>query len=231
IEPAQQSFLLGLLLLGEGPPGERGDAELQKRFGPEVTRAAIAKELEAEAIARGPQYKGIHVGVHHGLGLTLLAQARDHLDKGERVAGLPLLDRAMGQFAEALRLAPAYLMSIRKLAMAYDLKGDHPAAIEWLRRGADLWPDDLPTRVELAEALFRSGEYRDAIQQLDEARQMNTIMEPRELARLYFNRGLILYQGLNDPGRALYNFEKSLSIDPGYSQAPAIRNIVFVLRT
>src|SRR5206468_1807868 len=214
IEPAQQSFLLGLLLLGEGPPGERGDAELQKRFGPEVTRAALAKELEAEAIARGPQYKGSHVGVHHGLGLTLLAQARDHLDKGERVAGLPLLDRAMAQFAEALRLAPAYLLSIRKMAMAYDLKGDHPAAVEWLRRGVDLWPEDLQTRAELAEALFRAGEYRDALRQLDEARQLNADMDPNEMARLYFNRGLILYEGMNEPGRALYNFEKSIAIDP-----------------
>jgi len=231
IDQAQQAFMLGLLLLGEGPQGERGEAELKKRFGADVTRQALMKELESEAIARGPQFKGIHIGIHHGLGLTLLAQAGALLDRGGRTEALPLLDRAMGQFAEALRLAPAYLMSIRKLAMAYDLKGDHPAAIEWLRRGADLWPDDLPTRVELAEALFRSGEYRDAIQQLDEARQMNTSMDPRELARLYFNRGLILYQGLNDPGRALYNFEKSLSIDPGYSQAPATRNIVFVLRT
>ncbi|HKB07460.1 MAG TPA: glycosyltransferase family 39 protein [Candidatus Polarisedimenticolia bacterium] len=230
IEPAQQSFLLGLLLLGEGPPGERGDAELQKRFGPEVTRAAISKELEAEAIARGPQFKGIHVGVHHGLGLTLLAQAGALLDKGERVAALPLLDRAMAQFAEALRLAPAYLLSIRKMAMAYDLKGDHSAAVEWLRRGVDLWPEDLQARAELAEALFRAGEYREALKLLDEARQLNADMDANEMARLYFNRGLILYQGMNEPGRALYNFEKSIAIDPNYSQASVIRSTILSLR-
>jgi len=231
IDQAQQAFLLGLLLLGEGPPGERGEAELRKRFGPGVTRQALLKELETEAIARGPQFKAIHVGIHHGLGLTLLAQASDLLDRGDRSEALLLLDRAMAQFAEALKLAPAYLLSIRKMALAYDLKGDHPSAVEWLRKGIDLWPDDLQTRAELAEALFRAGEYREALKQLDEARETNTTMEPRELARLYFNRGLILYQGLNQPGQALYNFEKSLSLDPAYSQALTIRNTILVLRS
>jgi len=130
VEEAQQSYMLGLLLLGEGPQGLQGDAELQSRFGPQVTRDALLKEVEAEAVARGPQFKGIHIGVHHGLGLTLVAQARALMDKGERTQALPLLDQAMAQFNEALRLAPAYLLSIRKMAVALDLKGDHPGAIE-----------------------------------------------------------------------------------------------------
>jgi len=56
-------------------------------------------------------------------------------------------------------------------------------------------------------------------------------MTPEELARLYFNRGIILFQGMNEPGRALYNFEKSLEINPGYSQAEEIRKTVMGLQT
>jgi len=231
IENAQQAYLLGLLLLGEGRQGLQGDAELQVRFGAQVTREALLKELEAESIARGPQFKGIHIGIHHGLGLTLLAQAKGLLARGDRTKALPLVDQAVAQFNEALRLAPAYLLSIRKMAVAFDLKGDQSAAIEWLRKGADLWPDDLQTRVELAEALFRTGEYKDALRQLDEARAANSDIEPNELARLYFNRGLILFEGLNDPGRALYNFEKSLEINPEYSQAGVIRTTIITLQT
>jgi len=231
IENAQQAYLVGLLLLGEGPQGLQGDTDLQARFGPQVTREALMKELEAESIARGPQFKGIHIGIHHGLGLTLLAQAKGLLAKGDRTTALPLVDQAVAQFNEALRLAPAYLLSIRKMAVAFDLKGDQPAAIEWLRKGADLWPEDLQTRVELAEALFRTGEYKDALRQLDEARAANGAIEPDELARLYFNRGLILLQGLNDPGRALYNFQKSLEINPSYSQAAVIRKTIMTLQT
>jgi tetratricopeptide (TPR) repeat protein len=230
IDRAQQSYLLGLLLLGEGPQGEQGEAELQKRFGPGVTREALREELETEAIARGPQFTGIHIGIHHGLGISLLARAGDLLGKGRRLEALPLVDQAMAQFAEALKLAPAYLLSIRKMAVAFDLKGDHPAAIEWLRKGVDLWPEDLQARAELAEALYRSGEYKDALRQLDEVRQANKSIEPHDLARLYFNRGLILYQGLNEPGRALYNFERSIELDPAYSQAATTRNTILILR-
>ena len=230
IEPAQQAYLMGLLLLGEGPPGAAGDAELQKRFGPHVTRAAILKEVEEEAVARGPQFKGIHIGIHHGLALTLLAQAKDLLDKGDRTQALPLVDQAMAHLGEALKLAPSYLLSIRKMAQAYDLKGDLPTAIEWLRKGADLWPDDLQCRIELAEALFRSGEYKDALKQLDEARASNRNMESNERARMYFNRGLIYYEGLNDPGRALYDFLKCLETNPAYSQEPVVRSTILTLQ-
>ena len=101
IDRAQQAYLLGLLLLGEGSQGERGESELQSRFGPSVTRQALMKELEAESVARGPQVKGIHIGIHHGLGLTLLAEAGDLLGKGDRQRALPLVDQAMVQIGRA----------------------------------------------------------------------------------------------------------------------------------
>ena len=230
-EQALQEYLQGMLLLGEGPPGARGDAELKSRYGPEATRAAIAKELEAESIARGPQFKGIHLGIHHGIGITLTQKAQSLLEKGERQKAMPLLDEAITQFNEALRLAPAYLLSIRKLALAYELKGDHAAAIEWLRKGIDLWPDDLQVRADLAEALSNAGEYNDALKQLDEARTANKTMDPHVLARLYHYRGRILLEGLHEPGRALYNYERTLELDPTYPQADEIRNTVLFLRS
>lgn len=229
-DEALQAYLTGLLLLGEGPPGARGDAELQARFGPGASRDALMKELEAESIARGPQFKGMHIGIHHGIGITLVQQAQGLLDRGDRQKALPLLDQAMAQFQEALKQAPAYLLSIRKMARAFALKGDQPAAIEWLRKGADLWPDDLQTRAELAEALFKSGEFKDALRQLDQGRAMHKDLAAPELARIYFHRGLILQQGLNEPGKALYNFERALELDPHYSQAGEIKATVTYLR-
>ena len=228
---ALQQYLEGMLLLGEGPPGALGDAQLKSRFGPEATRAAIQKELEAESIARGPQFKGIHLGIHHGIGITLEQKAQALLDKGERAKAMPLLDEAIAQFNEALKLAPAYLLSIRKMALAYELKGDHAASIEWLRKGIDLWPDDLQVRADLAEALSNAGEYNDALKQLDEARAMNKTMDPHVLARIYHYRGRILLEGLREPGRALYNYERTLELDPAYPQADDIRNTVMILRS
>jgi tetratricopeptide (TPR) repeat protein len=229
-DEALQEYLTGLLLLGEGPPGARGEAELQARFGTGATREALMKELEVESIARGPQFKGMHIGIHHGIGITLVQQAEQLLGRGERQKALSLLDQATAQFQEALKQAPAYLLSIRKMARAYALKGDQPAAIEWLRKGADLWPDDLQTRVELAEALFKTGEFKEALRQIDQGRAMHKDLSAKELASIYFHRGLILQQGLNEPGKALYNFERALELDPQYSQAGEIKATVLYLR-
>ena len=227
---SRQAYLTGLLLLGEGPRGARGEAELQARFGTGATREALMKELEVESIARGPQFKGMHIGIHHGIGITLVQQAEQLLGRGERQKALSLLDQATAQFQEALKQAPAYLLSIRKMARAYALKGDQPAAIEWLRKGADLWPDDLQTRAELAEALFKTGEFKEALRQIDQGRAMHKDLSPQELARIYFHRGLILQQGLNEPGKALYNFERALELDPQYSQNGEIKATVLYLR-
>ena len=227
---ARDSYTGGLVLLGEGPPGERGDALLRERFGPGVTVEALKRELEVESVARGPQFKGMHLGIHHGLGIALVQEAHGLLDQGRRVEALGLLDQAIAQFEEALRIAPSYMLSHRKMARAWLLKGDSPHAIEWLQKGIDLWPDDVPARLELAELLYSTGDYRGALRQLDAARHYNASMEPETLAQIHLNRGLVLLRGLDDPGRALWNLEQSLALAPDHSQAPAIRQEVEGLR-
>jgi tetratricopeptide (TPR) repeat protein len=226
---ALQHYMRGLVYLGEIPPGEAGDA-LVARLGPGVTREALAKELEVEAIARGPQFKGMHLGMHHGIGIALVQKAGALLERGERREALPMLDQAIAQFQEALRIAPAYLLSHRKMARAYALKGDSESAVEWLAKAADLWPEDLQTRFELAEQLYNKREFRRALHHLDEARAYNRDATARERALLYFHRGLILYSGLGEPGRALFNFEKALETDPSLPQSRDVRNVILELR-
>jgi tetratricopeptide (TPR) repeat protein len=223
---AQQSYMTGLILLGEGPPGEAGDALLREQFGPRVTREAIARELEVESVARGPQFKGIHLGIHHGLGIAMVQQAQDLLDQGHRVEAMPILEAAIAQFDEALRIAPSYLLSHRKLARAYILKGDTPRGVEILRKAVDLWPEDAPARLELAEVLYASGEFRDALHQLDAARHYNAEMSREEEAQVTMNRGLIFMHGLEEPGKALYDFNRALELDPNHPQATAIRQAI-----
>ena len=60
---------------------------------------------------------------------------------------------------------------------------------------------------------------------------MNKTMDPHVLARIYYYRGRILMQGLREPGRALYNYERTLELDPAYPQADQIRNTVMILRS
>ena len=229
-EKARQSYTTGLVLLGEGPGGPEGDAVLERAFGPGVTREAILKELAVESVARGPQYKGIHLGIHHGLGIASLQEAQTLITRGQRAAAMALLDRAIAQFQEALKIAPSYLLSHRKMARAWQLRGDTPAAVEWLRTAVDLWPEDLQARLDMAEVLYATGEFREALQHLDAARHYNKEIEAAALAQIHFDRGLIYFRGLNDDGRALYNMEKAIALDPQHPQAQAIRAAIQVLR-
>ncbi|HEU4401271.1 MAG TPA: tetratricopeptide repeat protein [Candidatus Polarisedimenticolia bacterium] len=228
-EKALQSYMTGLLLLGEGPPGPEGEA-LLRRLGPGVTGEALRKELEVESIARGPQFKGIHLGIHHGIGIALLMQAQTLLGRGRRAEALPLIDRAIVQFQEALKLAPAYLLSIRKLARAYILKGDSATGIEWLNKGVDLWPEDFPIRLEIAEALYDHGDYEPALRNLDEARLYDKGLDDLEKSDIHFYRGLIYQRGLNDPAKALYDFERTLALNPSHPQASEIKKTIAALR-
>jgi tetratricopeptide (TPR) repeat protein len=226
---ALNSYMTGLILLGEGPPGQEGDA-LLRRIGAGVSRGALAKEVEVEAVARGPQFKGIHLGIHHGIGLAFLQQAENLLESGNRAQAMPLLDRAIGQFQEALKISPSYLLSQRKLARAYAVKGDTASAVDGLQRAVDQWPQDPLARLDLAELLYKTGDFGGAMRQLDELRKENTTLGGRDLAQIFVNRGLIFSQAMNQPGRALYCFEKALEIDPHYPDASEVQAQVLRLR-
>jgi tetratricopeptide (TPR) repeat protein len=226
-EKALSYYRMGLAYLGEGgPAGER----LLRRQNPGLSLEALKEELETESVARGPQFKGMHIGIHHGIGIALVQQATALLDRGDRARALPLLDQAIAQFSESLRIAPAYLLSHRKMARAYALKGDAAAAVELLTRAADLWPEDLDVRFEIAELLHNRGDHRAAMRHLDEARLYNKSMGDRELARLRFYRGLIFFRGLEEPGKALYDLESALALDPGMPQAGEVRETILALR-
>jgi tetratricopeptide (TPR) repeat protein len=226
---ALQSYRIGLVLLGEGPTGARGE-EILSRFGPDVSRERLLKELEVESIARGPQFKGIHIGIHHGIGIALVDQAQNLLKQGERTRAMALLDQAIAQFDEALKLAPSYLLSLRKMAKAYQLKGDTATALDWYRKAIDMWPDDLRTRLDVAELLFDTGDFKTALRHLEEARREGKNLDDAQLAEIYFNRGFIFLQGLKQPGRALYDFEKVLALNPGYPQGDQLRGTILRLR-
>ncbi len=228
---ALEHYEAGARLLGDEPPWMKPDEALVRRlFGPEATREALQREMQTEALARGPQFKGIRIGIQHGLGIALLVKAERLMERGERTRALPLLDRAMIQFDRVLELAPSYLLSIRKMARAHALRGDHAGAVEWMRKGVDLWPDDLRARLELAEALFNGGRPGDALTEIDAALRESASLPRRDLAQIYYNRGVVLLNGLSEPGRALWALEKALELDPALPQGRETRAMTLELR-
>ena len=82
---ALESYGIGARLLGEEPSWmPQNEAFLARMFGEGVSREAIQRELQVEGLARGPQYKGIRIGIQHGIGIALLMKAERHMARGER---------------------------------------------------------------------------------------------------------------------------------------------------
>ena len=150
--------------------------------------------------------------------------------RGERTRAIPMIDRAIGQFDSVLKMAPSYLITIRKMAQAYALRGDHASATEWYRKGVDLWPDDLPTRLELAKALFDGGDPHASLREIDQALASEGSLDPKVAAQVYYNRGVLFLNGLSEPGRALFAFEKALALDPTLPQGGETRAMTIELR-
>ncbi len=230
LDEALRAYFCGLVLLGEGPADARGDLLLRQCGGSDATREAIRAELEVESVRKGPQFKGIHIGIHHGIGISLLQQAEDKMAQGERQEALSLIDDAIAQLMEVQKLAPAFLLSIRKLGSAYLLRGDTATAIEWLRKGVDLWPEDVQARFDLAELLYRTGDHKGAMRQIEEAWHYAGDLDAAQRARMYFYRGKIYLEGLNEPGKALYDFERALDLDPRIPQEAEARQRIDMLR-
>jgi len=179
--------MLGLVLLGEGPPGAEGERLLQ------VWPRRHAGEAGARAGGRvgraGGRSSRIHVGIHHGLG-SPGCSGQELLDRGDRRAAMPLLDRAIAQFGEALRIVPSYELSLRKIARAYDLKGDHATALDY-EEGRATSAGRSHGALELAEALYNGGDFKASLAVLDQARRVSAHLSPRDLSHIYMGPGLV----------------------------------------
>jgi tetratricopeptide (TPR) repeat protein len=84
--------------------------------------------------------------------------------------------------------------------------------------------------MELADLLYASGRFREALRHLEEVRLQKPDMETRDLAHLHYSRGLIQLRALGEREPALYNFERALELDPGHAMAGFMRSAVEELR-
>jgi len=101
--------MLGLVLLAKGLPVPRARG-CCRVWAPRHAGEAGASWRSSRSRG-GRSSQGIHVGIHHGLGIAWLLKGQELLDRGDRRAAMPLLDRAIAQFGEALRIVPSYELS------------------------------------------------------------------------------------------------------------------------
>jgi len=227
-QQALDSYAVGLLALDgleDGPDDPRLNL-----YGARMTRERLGREIATLKEEHQRELRDVHVGLHHGTAVAFMGQAERLIAQDRRKVEAALLDSAIREFDEALRIFPTYTMSMRLEANAYRLQGDNDRAVATLRQIVSLYPEAVPVRLELAELLFAGGDARGALAALIPRIKEPTNIETRQWAQLLFLRAMIFDRGLSDPARALYDFEKVLELDPEHVQAPAIRERVKDLR-
>ncbi len=102
---------------------------------------------------------------------------------------------------------------LNNVAALYYATGNYKDAAEYWKRAAERSPDFLDARIRLSLALFRNGQNREAIEQLDGILEK----DPRN-AQVLNLRGKIRFE-TDDPKSALGDFERALEAGPDYTPA------------
>jgi Flp pilus assembly protein TadD len=91
--------------------------------------------------------------------------ASARLDLARMLDGLGRTDEAAAAYGDLLRVSPRSLEGLGLLAAVHTRQGKHAEALPLLRRYAELKPDDLANRQNLAFALEKTGDEAAAIDQ------------------------------------------------------------------
>lgn len=211
--------------------------------GPDIGITASSSEFKKEA--RASRAEGLRLqklGDFEGA-LNLFQKAIDldpsyalaYNDLGIVYETLGFLDSAEAGYQEAIRITPELTSPYANLALLYENKGElNKAASYWSKRAA-LGSQDDPWRKKAEDRLSELSrvdpELKEKYIELETARLMNKIAEEkmakkfndRKWAKEYYLSAKNLYNSREYP-KALQEAEKSLSLDPGNSEAIKLRD-------
>jgi tetratricopeptide (TPR) repeat protein len=145
--------------------------------------------------------------------------------EAERLAALGAVARQQGNMEEALRdyrqateADPAYFDAALALSLTAVDAGNYDTALEGLFRALTLRENSADARYAFAWVLEKRGYYIDAANELDKFLSAH----PKE-ARGHLLLGNLDAEKLGKPKQARQHYAKVLELDPGNSQASAIR--------
>jgi tetratricopeptide (TPR) repeat protein len=128
---------------------------------------------------------------------------------------------SIGEFNEAIRLDPNFVLAYSGRAFCYVGQGNHGRAVEDFNEAIRLNP-------EYKEAYYNRGcchselkEYKLAIENFDEAIRLDP-----EYEKSFNNRGYC-YDELEEHGRAIEDYSEAIRLNPEYKKAYANRAVTY----
>jgi 4-amino-4-deoxy-L-arabinose transferase-like glycosyltransferase len=215
---AEKEYHRGLQILGD----EEMDPATALSLG--VDPARVRQEVETEQMAQGVNFATIKAGLHFGLGALWVDQGKD-LMSTDRGKAEDLLRRGVKEMETAAKAVP-YPAFLRRLAEGYGLLHLGDQAEKTYRAALMTAPEDFGLHYDLAGLYYEKGSYPEAMAELKEANKAKKTLTPAELSDYHFGVGLILLDGYQARGKALYHFQQALAANPIHREAKRIRELI-----
>jgi lipoprotein NlpI len=134
--------------------------------------------------------------------------AVSYFDRGLAYGRKGMVDRAIQDLDQAIRLNPDFAEAYSNRGNAYNVKGAYDLAIQDLDQAIRLNPDLALAYYNRGNAYYAKGAFARAIEDYDRAIQL----EP-DFAIVYFSRARA-YTGKGDFGRATEDFDHAIRLNP-----------------
>ena len=178
-----------------------------------VLQEQAGLKSDAEASYRGALAKDPgSVQIQAALGLLLA-------DEGKAAEAATLLAEAAPKLTQDAKAAPIYA----RLGDQYAQQKDYADADQARRQALALNPDDVDTRLALADSLMARRQYVGALAQYDAAARLRP-----NAAEIQNQRG-VAYKSLKQYPKALRAFQQALALDPGNAQVQNNVGVVYEL--
>lgn len=200
-----------LVSIGLGCPGDRVGA--YRRID-----VSTLRHVELPALGDFPESTRTQLQAEHArLQRYLRRPGSDPRRLGEAFGGMGQLllayefhDAAEPALLNAADLMPEDFRWPYYLGYAYKQSEEPEAAVRWFERALGTRPDDVPTRLHLAESLIALGRASEAEERLREAIEIDSTV-----AAAHFLLGHIVREA--DPDRAISHYRTALSLQPDAS--------------
>jgi hypothetical protein len=136
------------------------------------------------------------------------AQAGSHRDHGDDYMMRKKIDKAIGEYREALRWDPDYLAVYESLGEAYARAGDFDSAVTTYSKALAKNPRGTEYYVKRAAAYGKKGDFEKALIDLDRA----LTLSPRSTMTL-FQKGSV-FESMKRKSEALAAYKKCLEVAP-----------------
>jgi tetratricopeptide (TPR) repeat protein len=148
-------------------------------------------------------------------GRTLSSQALAHLEQGQVLYDRGELDKAITEWRETVRLAPANAKAHHLMGLALGDSGEHQRAVSMLQTSLRLDPDNAMAHVHLARALANKGDTQEAIAAYRKALQLVPTS-----AYIHDQLGHVL-ASTGDLQAAAQEWQDAVELDPDYAYTHA----------